>query len=208
MPEGVDSAAAADAASAALELLHAFSTQIKYFILSFGGVTFSDDDDEDSDDEDADPKFKLTQAQVYDVWTAATRAARELDAGGAAASVAHFGVSDFSKTRLERLVSRIEEEKGAGVAPVAINHINATDCCALPPSLVAYTKEHGVTLLAHHDEPAASLVDEGELTDIVNMLKIPRCPSIKVAKWRWVLKLTVVEKDRQILVGNEYLVAL
>lgn len=161
---------------------------VKSIIFSFGGLEFSDDDDDEETD------FELSPEQVATVWTKATTYAKTLGLGGA-----EFGVAEFSTSALQELVSRV----GSETPRVAIDHINASDCCALPKSLVQLSKTNNIKLLAHHDKPADHLVDPKELAEITSELKLK-----SVDRWAWVLKLTALEKDRQLLVGNEYLVAV
>lgn len=84
---------------------------------------------------------------------------------------------------------------------VSVNHINAKDCCALPPSLIKISKERKIKLLAHHDP--AEILTKTDAQDIAKSVGLNG-----PVKWKYTVKFTVFVKDRQVLTGNEYLVAL
>lgn len=192
--------------------IHAFQdglykgTQIKYFILSFGGVIFSDDEEDENQ--------SSTDDEIYKVWQATVEAGNNERLEDGSTLIKEYGVSEFSTRRLETLLNKISDSPN-GVKPT-INHINAADCCALPQSLVTLAKSLGIKLLAHHDPE--NLLPQKEVDALT--VEIREKLESKADKdhqplftadryqWNWILKMTHLARDRQVLIRNEALVGL
>lgn len=180
---------------------------INTLILSFGGLSFSEeeDDDDDSDDEEdkeekALKKNKLSDDDLFEIWKSTIDFATSLGISK------EFGVAEFSSARLKALLNNIEEHISTEKDKyrVSVDHINASDCCALPPDLLQISKAHSIKLLAHHDpENLLPKPDFEKLSKYVS-----ESGSEIADNWAWIMKVTAFIKDRQILKGNEYLVAI
>lgn len=181
-------------------------TQIKYFILSFGGVIFSDDEN------DEDRVF--SDKEIFEVWKAIIKTGNSEPLADNSALIEQYGVSEFSTKRLTALLDNIAADSDT-VRPT-INHINAADCCALPQSLVTLAKNVGVKLLAHHDpENLLPQKDVDQLAvEIINKFEKETDPAKKCPvgpnshQWNWILKMTHLAKDRQVLTRSEVLVSI
>ncbi|KAG5360609.1 hypothetical protein CJU89_3688 [Yarrowia sp. B02] len=163
------------------EALQPFKTKgafkFETLIISIEGLAFSDEM------EDMDTSADT----VIALYKAAAQAAAKLEVVG------HFGVCEFSQDLLEALLKSIEPE----FKPV-IDHINAADCCVLPPGLIKLSTREGIRLVAHHD-PETSL-------SVSDLAKVGSELGVEFKRWDWILKLTAVIKDRQVLHGSEYVV--
>jgi glutamate--cysteine ligase regulatory subunit len=182
LPPNVTPQHAAKAAEQALNLYynHVFpGCAIKWFIISLEGLVFSDDH--------IQGVVPPTNEEIAAIWKAVT------DVGDERGSlIDEYGIAELSPERLKQLLAR------SGDIKPSVDHINASDCCALPPGLLALSKEKGIKLVAHHD-PEEMLPD----TDLERVLdKV----GSKGGQWDWILRLTCIVKDRQVLCGNEYLV--
>lgn len=271
IPATLSHALALESVKSALTLLYKVMTQgngvgITNFILSFGGLEFSEDDEDEEDDDEEEEedgkeavkkgnKKKWTDDEIYIIWKQTIDYASELQLVSADGDsdkagnkkvpfVKQFGMSEFSTKRLSKLLANIQSPEkfvsktkaadtntenhasstenetkppiSATIYKAAINHINAKDCCSLPPSLVTLSKKEGIKLLAHHDE--AEVVSTEDAKKIVSVVQ--GCLSDGEEKEKketkeadddilqWVLKLTVFVIDRQVLLGDEYLVAV
>lgn len=186
-------------------------TSIKYFILSFGGLVFSDDEEDDDDNSEI-----LTDEGLFKVWSATVEAGTTsiVDENNVSQNlIEQFGVSEFSTQRLSALLEKIKtSSKSTSAVIPTINHINAADCCALPESLIKLAKQTGIKLLAHHD--SENLLPQPEVDSIaVNIVNkfdhVKKC-SIEPNshQWNWILKMTHLVRDRQVLTNNELLVSI
>lgn len=176
-------------------------TRIKYFIISFGGLLFSDNEDEEEGQ-------VLGDDEIFQIWKAM------VETGNTSELIEQYGVSEFSTQRLQTLLNQIIAD-GSTTKPT-INHINAADCCALPQSLVTLAKEVGIKLLAHHDPENLLLQRDVDslAVEIVNKFENQTDPALKCPtgpnshQWNWILKMTHLAKDRQVLTRNETLVSI
>jgi glutamate--cysteine ligase regulatory subunit len=185
--------------------------QIKYFILSFGGLVFSDDEDDDDEHSQI-----LTDEGLFKVWSAAVEAGSTSFIDGNNVSktiIEQFGVSEFSTKRLSTLLEKINgSAKSSPTIIPTINHINAADCCALPESLINLSKKVGIKLLAHHDPE--NLLPQPDVDSIaVNIVnkfeQVKKCSTEPNShQWNWILKMTHLARDRQVLTSNELLVSI
>lgn len=121
---------------------------------------------------------------LFDIWN------RLVSCSEIKALVENFGIAECSAQRLGELINATE------IKPV-IDQINATECCALPPALLQLAKRNNVKLLAHHD-----IEDILPSSDLISVLGKPD------AKWKWILRLTCIAQDRQVLLCNENLVCI
>lgn len=177
-------------------------TQIKYFILSFGGVIFSDDDEE----EDVQT---YSDEGIFEIWKATVEAGNSEHLADDSTLIEQYGVSEFSTKRLSTLLDNITKSS-TNVRP-SINHINAADCCALPQSLVTLAKEVNIKLLAHHDPEnllPQSEVDSLSVEIAAKFDKQREASRSSSYQWNWILKMTHLAKDRQVLTRNEALVSI
>jgi glutamate--cysteine ligase regulatory subunit len=132
----------------------------------------------------------LSSEKLASLWTAVTGAAKDQPT-----KVLNYGIAEFSSEKLAALYKYAQE---SGDPVPNIDHINANDCCALPPGLISFSKEHGVKLLAHHDpEQILSPQDVASLS--------AKFQKIDLKSWSWVLRLTYIACERQVLTANEYL---
>lgn len=181
LPRDVSVEEAETSVKEALDVCKERHQGIKQFIIALQDLTFSDIL------EDGSP-CEVSGEKINHIWKLFT--ARGTESG----IVDEFGISELSTERLTDLLTYIDK---VGDSPVpTIDHINATDCCALPPGLIALSKERNIKLLAHHDPE--DLLPEDRLKRIY--------PDAQ--KWQWILRLTSIVKDRQVLAGNEYYVNL
>lgn len=179
LPRDVSVDEAEKSVKEALDVCRERKQGIKQFIIALQDLTFSDILEDGSPCEVSGEKI----SQIWKLFTAC---------GAESGFVDEFGISELSTERLTDLLNHIDTE---GDSPVpTIDHINATDCCALPPGLIALSKERNIKLLAHHDPE--ELLPEDRLKRIY--------PNAQ--KWQWILRLTSIVKDRQVLAGNEYYV--
>ncbi|ODQ64044.1 hypothetical protein NADFUDRAFT_53025 [Nadsonia fulvescens var. elongata DSM 6958] len=167
---------------------------IEVLSLSIQGLEFSDDD-EDADDDEA--QCHISPARVFEIWQQFTSYSRKLNL------CANFGIAELNTRHLTSLITMINQADHEIIKPI-INHVNAIDCCVLPPSLISFAKEENILLLAHHD-PNHILSDSQELKTINNAI----CGLNKSCKtdnfaWSWLIKLTSMVKERQVLVSHEY----
>ena len=182
-------------------------TRIKYFIISFGGLLFSDNEDEE------DQVF--TDDDIFKVWTSIVEAGNSEHLADNSVLIEQYGVSEFSTQRLNTLLENIASSSSCTTRPT-INHINAADCCALPQSLVTLAKKVGIKLLAHHDPENLLLQRDVDslAVEIVKKFEKETDPSLKCStepnshQWNWILKMTHLAKDRQVLTRNEALVSI
>lgn len=162
---------------------------IKHFIISLQDITFSDIF------EDGMPS-EIPPDKISGLWKIFTK--QGIESG----IVEEYGISELSTERLKDLLTAIDQEeksKDTDDSPIpvpTIDHINASDCCALPPGLITLSRDRNIKLLAHHDPE--------------DLLPIDRLKNVypNATSWRWILRLTSIVKDRQILAGNEYYVAM
>lgn len=159
------------------------SAPIKHFILSLQDVTFSDEKAESCSD-----------SAIFEAWETFTGAGKKYPG-----LIEEYGISELSTRRLTELLSSIDGKSEPTPVPT-IDHINATDCCALPPGLIKISRERNIKLLAHHDPE--DILPKEKVDELSS--KLPT----KVTRWKWILRFTSIIKDRQILAGNEYLVCL
>lgn len=116
-------------------LLKCNSWKVDQFILSFNGISFSDEEDEG--------ESEWSNEEILELWNIATSHVK----------AESYGVSEFSSDKLRSLVDRM-------VSTPQVDHINAADCCALPESLITFAKERNIRLLAHHDPETLLTQDE------------------------------------------------
>lgn len=190
LPKGIT----ANKAVAALnEALTSHSTYLvpqkfKSLILSFEGLNFSDSTAKD---------FLLENDQLADIWRVITAAAQKY------CSIEEYGVAELSTLRLKTLFQNIESFNDPSIPYPSINQINAVDCCALPPGLLLFSRERNIRLLAHHDTD--EMMGDDEMERLVE--KIGVCDSKKL-EWNWILRMTSVVLNRQVLTANKYLLSI
>lgn len=125
-----------------------------------------------------------SQDAVLDIWN------RMVKTPGIEQLVGNFGIAECSAARLEHLIS-------ATTIKPKIDQINATECCALPPALLQLAKKNNIKLLAHHD--IEEILPQSELAKLLDD------PS---AQWKWILRLTCIAQDRQVLLCNKNFVCI
>lgn len=196
IPKGISVDQAVRTVQSAIQTFETgFEHQVKYFILSFGGIVFSDDED--------DEENTMSDAGIYEIWKAAVEAGKNTRLDDGSPLIEQFGVSEFSSKRLQALLNNIDSSP-TGVKPT-IDHINAADCCALPQSLVTIAKSVGIKLLAHHDPE--NMVPQKEVDEIANEIRERAETKANEYQWDWILSMTHLAKDRQVLIRQEALVS-
>jgi glutamate--cysteine ligase regulatory subunit len=111
--------------------------------------------------------------------------------------IQEYGISEMSTERLEAFLGQLTE-----LPKPSVDHINAADCCALPPGLISLSKQQNIKLIAHHD--SEEILSKSELQEICSSRLDKSC----AYDLQWVLRLTFIVRDRQVLTGNEYLVGV
>lgn len=182
MPADIVAEEAARRTSEALEVAYqriGHECVIKNLILSIDELRFSEDQD------------TLTSTELAQLWTAVTGAA----AKSKTTTVENYGVAEFSSDKLAALY---DYARKTGAPVPTIDHINANDSCALPPGLISFARQNGIKLLAHHD--AEQIMPADDVAALSAALK-----RVTLTGWSWVLRLTYIASDRQVLTRNEYL---
>jgi hypothetical protein len=181
------------AVKALTEALNAHSQYLKphkfkSLIISFEGLSFADCVNTD---------YLLENEQLAEIWRQLTHVANKI------ATIQEYGVSELSTWRLKLLFENIEAFKDPSIPYPSIDHINAADCCALPPALILFSKKRNIRLLANHDPE--KMLCHGELKELVEKTGVATRSDIK---WNWILRMTAVVPNRQVLTANKYLVSM
>lgn len=108
----------------------------------------------------------------------------------AAPTAENYGVSDMSATALQSLLD-------AGIHP-DIDHIDADECCALPPDILKLGREKRIRLLAHHDTQSMSPETLESVGDAIGK---------PFSEWHAVLRISSMYKQRQVVASTEYFIA-
>jgi glutamate--cysteine ligase regulatory subunit len=100
--------------------------------------------------------------------------------------VSTLGISEFGIVRLTTLLPHVK------VRPL-VDQINLRDSCEVPDDLLEFAKQAGIKLMPHMDEdnPLPRETLQGVLYDLG--------VSEHVAEMRWVVKYTVVAKERGVI---------
>lgn len=101
-----------------------------------------------------------------------------------------YGISDLSATAVSSLLD-------AGIH-IDIDHIDADECCALPPDILKLGREKNIKLLAHHD---TQFTTQEALLQVADTVQKP------FAEWHAVLRLNATYKQRQVIASTEYYIA-
>ncbi|ANB11050.1 hypothetical protein AWJ20_3846 [Sugiyamaella lignohabitans] len=170
---------------------------IKIFIISLEGLSFSADSDEEQNGNSASSSVSPSVEKIADIWKQVVSAVQTRYPK----LVEKYGIAELSTEKLTKLLAHLEAE--SAVLP-SVDHINAADCCALPPGLISIAKQRGIRLLAHHDP------EEMLSQDALNRVLEAYNPELSSSsyRWNWILRLTYIAHDRQVLAGNDYLVSV
>jgi glutamate--cysteine ligase regulatory subunit len=107
--------------------------------------------------------------------------------------VSQLGLSEFGVIRLETLLPHVS------VRP-AIDQINLRDCCDVPHDLLQFANRELIKLMPHMDED--NPLSKELLQKVLDAdLDVP----VKLASMRWVVKYTVVAKERGVIANKGYL---
>lgn len=101
-----------------------------------------------------------------------------------------YGIADLSATALSSVLD-------AGIH-IDIDHIDADECCALPPDILKLGREMNIRLLAHHD---TQFTTQEALSQVAESVKKP------FTEWHAVLRLSGTFKGRQVIASTEYYIA-
>ncbi|KAG8917225.1 hypothetical protein FRC02_003271 [Tulasnella sp. 418] len=117
-----------------------------------------------------------------------------------------IGVSDFSLPLLSQLLSRVTSASGSSdLRKPSINQLNFENEVELPQSLSDLAKNEGIQLQSHADNRVPSDGIERLLTEFEDRLPLPpsfverRNDGQEAITTTWVLKYTVVLKDRELV---------
>ncbi|CAN6649739.1 hypothetical protein TRVA0_024S00342 [Trichomonascus vanleenenianus] len=190
LPRGATPEQAAESVEGAIKTYQSLGRdyRIKHFILSVQGVNFADDEPNDGG-------LAILDDYIFTIWKAVT--AKGAEYGDL---IEEYGISELSTERLQSLLHTIDNTAQEVPIPV-IDHINAIDCCALPPTLISISRERQIKLLAHHD-PERMLPDN-QISTITDVLGLQGNYG-----WDWIMRITSIVRDRQVLSGTEYFVSL
>jgi len=111
---------------------------------------------------------------------------------------AALGTADLDADDLKRVW------EGAKVVKPLVNHYNIAACCAVPPELNEFAKQHDIILLTHND-PHPFLTHQQVQEIFVDKLKVPE----ECAKhWHalWAGRVTGYVKARSVIASKGYLV--
>jgi len=183
-------------------------------ILSFPHLTFDDDQAnpsqnycDDLDSRDSAPirtpeEDRKVMQRIESVWAAASNNH----------NIKTLGLSEFSKTRLSHLLHSIDGDDSKKLRQPRINQVNLRENTgSIPAELINFTGIQGIELITHADcsdllppESFQSLLDLS-----VDRLPPPlRLSSTKIRPFvaRWVLKYTVLQRDRGVIVDKGYVI--
>lgn len=186
------------AASAAMAIREALNAHMQYLkrqkfkslIIAVEGLSFADSLPKDGvDDND----------ELAEIWRQVTHISSEM------AAIEDYGVSELSTGRLKSLFNKIDLFNDSSVPYPSIDHINAADCCALPPGLLLFSRQKHIRLLANHD-PEKMLCGD-EINHLFDKIGIKGAGGQPI-KWNWILRMTAVVPNRQVLTANKYLVSI
>lgn len=114
-----------------------------------------------------------------------------------------YGVSEFSASDLISVIQEITQHKLPAPLPT-VDSINTIDCCSLSQELLELCESRNIKVTPSSD-PITILPDEklrsvlAHNTDAIDQTKI--------ADWKWIIKLTSICKQRQVLVDAEYVIS-
>ncbi|KAG2019383.1 hypothetical protein GB937_005297 [Aspergillus fischeri] len=180
-----------------LKELHVDS--IDLLIVSFPGILFDAEDDSEeevsSDDGSEEP----------DDFDSIIQSWRTLEGLHEKGMIAQLGVAEFGSDRLARFLPHTK------VKP-SVDQINLKDCCVVPKSLILYAKQENIQLLTHNDcndilpvGTTRELLGPGEKGAGILASAPDADDGIKGdVEPQWVVKYTVVVKDRGVVENKGY----
>jgi len=176
------------------------------FIASFPHFVF-DDSNDDGCLEDAKVRDVVKQSQNEDLLDMAAVDHVWAHLSGMS-QIRSLGLSEFSLTRLQSFLASLPQSSRRPI----VNQINLRDCCSIPPALATFAKQEHIKLFTHVDcsdlLPHETFLNLFDRYDKAGHLPSPLAGgALRQFEAKWVLKYTVVVKNRNVVADKGYIVA-
>lgn len=114
-----------------------------------------------------------------------------------------YGVSEFSASDLVSIIQEITQLKLPVPLPT-VDSINTTDCCSLSHELLELCESRNIKVTPSSD-PIKILPDDKFRSVLEH--NSDAIDETEIADWKWIVKLTSICKQRQVLVDAEYVIS-
>lgn len=116
--------------------------------------------------------------------------------GGTADAIKKFSICDIETATLETLCDSVDNR------PTSVN-VNLQSCCVVPPELVKFAQEKGITINTHSD-PEVLLSKE----DLAEIVPSPHLQDLAGHEVEWIVRYLVMDQKRGVLKVKRYLICL